>query len=712
MAKINFQGLFADGKSIVIPKIQRDYAQGRHNVAHVRNSFLNAIYKALKEGKELNLDFIYGTEENAGKFIPLDGQQRLTTLFLLHWLVAHKENVGKEAEFLNRFTYETRYSSRRFCEFLTSGCFKPTFSEPISKEIINHPSFMMTWYDDPTVAGMLTMLDALNDVFYGEKPLDGLWNMLPNITFYQESISELGVTDDIYIKMNSRGKPLTRFEHLKAELDAIVSNTEFSTKLDTDWTDIFWNLRTEKEGELPVVDDSLLNYIRFVADIISFKRDGEPAPEDDFEMIRYAFADEDGRMLLSQAFDCWKNIDTNEFFNEWFSDNQSPANPLSVNIEQDVNLLKTIATSIKNNGNNAEKILLWGTVTYLLNKDKILAADFLRRIRVLRNLLWASANELREKRIAQIVSETEKLITEGVIDIDSNSFNKNQKEEETKKLNWLVTVDVEHEKKLATVENMDLLTGSTQSISVDKYGLYDTFISVFRDDQNWMEITRAILSCGDSTSHDRWRRIIPGKNYEIWKFVFQPGGNDLFREHFPEALSLMLGKIKEGETYSDIIDAYLSNQGTPKDWRYYIVKYPIIITKSEYGKYYFPTQYHNPATKRCPHFYSMSTRLSTSGRHWEAILLTLSTKSKDFKLGEYGNNLEIPLVHSDGTTPAILDGVEIPDGAMLRIANEDDWFVLLDVQSSPTIELKSIAIPQITPEIDSVDRVEFILHWL
>lgn len=29
----------------------------------------------------------------------------------------------------------------------------------------------------------------------------------------------MGLTDELYIKMNSRGKPLTVFEHFKAELE-------------------------------------------------------------------------------------------------------------------------------------------------------------------------------------------------------------------------------------------------------------------------------------------------------------------------------------------------------------------------------------------------------------------------------------------------------------------------------------------------------------
>lgn len=69
---------------IVIPLIQRDYAQGRKDLrtTEVRKQLLIDINSVLinSELPTLDLNFIYGKSHN-GNFIPLDGQQRLTTLF-------------------------------------------------------------------------------------------------------------------------------------------------------------------------------------------------------------------------------------------------------------------------------------------------------------------------------------------------------------------------------------------------------------------------------------------------------------------------------------------------------------------------------------------------------------------------------------------------------------------------------------------------------
>lgn len=62
-------------------------------------------------GEQVVLDFVYGAKENDA-LNPIDGQQRLTTLWLLHWYIALKaEKVG---ETLKKFTYETRPNNKSY----------------------------------------------------------------------------------------------------------------------------------------------------------------------------------------------------------------------------------------------------------------------------------------------------------------------------------------------------------------------------------------------------------------------------------------------------------------------------------------------------------------------------------------------------------------------------------------------------------------------
>lgn len=92
---------------IVIPMIQRDYAQGRANgeIKRIRDDFPEALYKAVADDNLITSDFVYGDiqkdDNNRNVMTPLDGQQRLTTLFLLHWYAAKHGGINdKDCGFL------------------------------------------------------------------------------------------------------------------------------------------------------------------------------------------------------------------------------------------------------------------------------------------------------------------------------------------------------------------------------------------------------------------------------------------------------------------------------------------------------------------------------------------------------------------------------------------------------------------------------------
>ena len=63
--EVRFWEILANQK-IVIPKIQRDYAQGRKGKEYIRRTFLAQIKNVLDDKnniQELTLDFIYGNIE-------------------------------------------------------------------------------------------------------------------------------------------------------------------------------------------------------------------------------------------------------------------------------------------------------------------------------------------------------------------------------------------------------------------------------------------------------------------------------------------------------------------------------------------------------------------------------------------------------------------------------------------------------------------------
>ena len=114
----SFWQFLKNHQKIEIPIIQRDYAQGRIGKEHLRKRFLEQLKSAL-DSERITLDFVYGNiEDKTDAFCPIDGQQRLTTLWLLHWYIAFRREELQKKEVrdtLQKFTYETRISSREFC---------------------------------------------------------------------------------------------------------------------------------------------------------------------------------------------------------------------------------------------------------------------------------------------------------------------------------------------------------------------------------------------------------------------------------------------------------------------------------------------------------------------------------------------------------------------------------------------------------------------
>lgn len=291
------RGLLQRHRAIVVPLIQRDYAQGRRDEEEVREEFLDSLARALllpagHPTLPLNLDFVYGSIDGSerGIFQPLDGQQRLTTLFLLHWYCAWQDGSWTDFEQVfvddvlgSRMTYQVRASSAEFFDQLVR--FRPTQRpdsvDAVSAVIEDQSWYFRSWRLDPTVQSVLVMLGALHARF---RKHTGLFQRLldlqsPAITFQLLDLDNFGLSDDLYIKMNARGKPLTPFETFKAryeqELATKLPELRFSSagqtfsaadyvtrRLDTAWGDLFWSQRDAKSDSY---DAALMNVIRAIA---------------------------------------------------------------------------------------------------------------------------------------------------------------------------------------------------------------------------------------------------------------------------------------------------------------------------------------------------------------------------------------------------------------------------------------------------------------
>lgn len=319
---------------IEVPPIQRDFAQGREteHATKVREGFLDSICKALDKNDPLSLDFVYGKvyglkneEENRKNknaiqslvnsvrdyaltvdltlkdivvedksseksdlvyLIPLDGQQRLTTLFLMHWYIAKRIGNLEGLNILSRFRYKTRKSSTSFLKLLTDVDMSLKFEldeqierdlkkKKLYNEITNLEHFSSSWLNDPTVKAMLIMIQDIHIrlQFHNEEQLKEYWvNITDNQLLWFDflDLKDFNLSDELYVKMNARGKQLSSFENFKAWLFDLIKEKEliensiwesYSKKFDVEWNDIFWN---QKGDAVFTIDNTYFNFFKLL----------------------------------------------------------------------------------------------------------------------------------------------------------------------------------------------------------------------------------------------------------------------------------------------------------------------------------------------------------------------------------------------------------------------------------------------------------------
>lgn len=221
---------------IQVPYYQRDYAQGRIDegrVDNIRKVFVEELYKAIQGGKTCHLGLVFGSyNEDDKTFIAVDGQQRLTTVFLLHWYVAWRE--GKLNEYQNvlkKFSWNTRSFSSQFVNLLFTVSHS---TEGVIADIQKHTDYFSIWENDPSVTGMLTMLQEIDKQYNGKGDL--YKNLFSNSCNIRYDILKLEKNSDgkTYLKMNSRGRSLTTFELFKSKF-VDYFNPVFGKKFDNEW---------------------------------------------------------------------------------------------------------------------------------------------------------------------------------------------------------------------------------------------------------------------------------------------------------------------------------------------------------------------------------------------------------------------------------------------------------------------------------------------
>ena len=515
-----FWNLLSEESVIVIPKVQRDYAYGREEpkVIEVRDGLLDTILSAIKNEKVVILDFVYGgvhiQKGNSG-IEPLDGQQRLTTLFLLYFyasLIGENAN-DYDVESLKKFRYETRQSATTFCESLVEFIRRDLINErddsrTVSEKIRNNPKYLHSYDSDPTISSMLVVLDVIEKKCK-ENNIENLWFKLindSNICFYTLSLDKFGLTDDLYIKMNSRGKRLTEFEIFKADLEKAIGEVApddkdtVSKKIDNEWMDILWDYARSLGGDnSEIVNRADEGYMHLFNNVFRLELfyNYKDEKRDRKVQIKDIIKNKQSVKSIVTIFDTISNIHRGEgiekTWNEYFyfsNEVLGKNDKIRLFWQQDQNRKPVFHLAMDRDLSVPEIVYFYALykIESLRIKNEIAAAAAFRCLRIIRNLVTANvrANSARYTDLNGFLADVDSIIdNKGIVSDRTYTFIKLSCDEEKYKLDKFTELDYNN---LLEYENHSILQGSVILFAKryeDKITLFDRlehFSSIFRDD--------------------------------------------------------------------------------------------------------------------------------------------------------------------------------------------------------------------------------------
>lgn len=628
-----FCRLLNDESVIMIPKVQRDYAYGRQEkkVEEVLDGMLDTMLAAVKNNATEIFDFIYGGSyiRNNNKsigLIPLDGQQRLTTLFLLHFYasILQKDVQGSDVECLKKFRYETRQSATDFCESLIGGIRTDILSSNadeskcISEIIKDNPKYLPSYESDPTIQSMLNVLNKIEGKCK-EYSIHDLWTKLvmrDNIQFYSLSLDDFGLTDDLYIKMNSRGKKLTEFEIFKSDLEKAVAAIDqdikesMSRMIDNEWMDMLWDYANSNNDNQQVVqraDSGFMCLFRNVFRLELFRRRIEDRKNRDpkiAEIITDKEAVESIISIFNSISSIHKRCGIEEDWYKYFYFSQEDVigedNRIRLFWQLKQNHKSVFLLATERELSVPEFVYFYAL--HLIEKNHINEQIALKRLRIIRNLVTANvrSNVARYEQLAGFLNDAEMIITNEIIPNTNNTFISTACDEERLKLKCFQEEDYQH---LLRYENHQILQGSVM-LFIDKYmSLEDSenselfrqlhkFEYIFSNEyKEKFSLIRIGLIDADieymqyhpsmANEDNMTRRYFLHRNDELSHFFIK---NELRRnqEAILDILSLKfisLGNLKD--PFRKCLEFKITN------WQYYLTKYPVESNREDtkYGCY-------------------------------------------------------------------------------------------------------------------------------
>lgn len=279
--------LFGDDCKIVIPDLQRDYCWGCGDNTKDRRELVSVFVRGLVElymnGKAMNLGMVYGYEDppGSGHIQLCDGQQRITTLFLLIGMLYRecrheplRNLLMSDYELLDdrepKLLYEIRQSTLYFmsdlvCDFFISG-------NGELRELKKSAWYYSSYDNDLSIIAIIGALEKIDNVLKSMRgnpdwDIHGFCDFLTgSFTFTYYDLCNRRNGEATFVMMNTAGEPLTFPQNLKALLFAA---NRYDTLISARWEEMsrwFWKNRDKSDPDVSTTsDDGMNEFLRWVA---------------------------------------------------------------------------------------------------------------------------------------------------------------------------------------------------------------------------------------------------------------------------------------------------------------------------------------------------------------------------------------------------------------------------------------------------------------
>jgi hypothetical protein len=267
-------------RQFVVPELQRDYVWEKKNwllllenlqdayetslepialqvsgAAELQQEFL-AYYRQQRHSYNLGFLYAYHDPAYAGHCFLIDGQQRLTTLFLL--LLAAAQQAGRTDHFARHYLTATgtpslAYRVREAADEFFFNFVHHVLAEKSVADLTEKSAQRPYWYfssytHDATVSqllanyrGMATWLAAAP--FTAGAGAVGFYDYLhESVRFWYFDTSQSAQGEDLYLSLNASSEPLTGSDNIKAQLLSDLPSklkNEWGEKFE-EWEQFFW----------------------------------------------------------------------------------------------------------------------------------------------------------------------------------------------------------------------------------------------------------------------------------------------------------------------------------------------------------------------------------------------------------------------------------------------------------------------------------------